>query len=276
MKRAYSVIDMCRVFNLCISSYYYKPINVSDKYSKEITKIKDISRNSKNTYGKRRIHDELKDNGYKIGIYRTKSLMDVANIKVIMPKKKHYYSDSGQEHKYTENLLNRNFNPKDINRYWVGDITYIKTGNKWVYLATVMDLYSREVIGSAVSDIANASLSKEALNNAIKNKKPRTINLTFHSDQGCQYSAKEFRDNLKLHKITQSMSRRGNCWDNSVQERFYRSLKSESLNLLTRKSIIDTIKQTQSYIYFYNYKRRHSTIGYLTPNEKSKIGQYTA
>lgn len=271
MKKAnydYSIEELCRAFSLSVSSYYYKPKNKLQDNAKLIVKIKKISMLSKETYGKRRVCDALNDEGYNIGVCKTKTLMNLAKIKVKTPKKKHAYPDSGTEHKFAENLLNRKFSPVRMNDCWVGDITYIDTSKGWLYLATVMDLHNREIIGFSMSKSPNAELAKQALNNAIERQRPDTTKLLFHSDQGCQYTAKEFRDNLKTHRITQSMSRRGNCWDNAVQERFFRSLKSESLNYKIRNNHIEAINQINHYIMFYNYRRSHSAIGYMTPHQK--------
>lgn len=268
MKKAYNITELCNVFNLPSSSYYYKPVDLNKKYATMIAKMKEISIGSKYTYGKRRINKSLIDDGFNIGVYKTKALMKVADIKVIIPKKKHYYADSGVSHKYVGNLLNRDFNPTTANTSWVGDITYMPTSQGFYYLATVMDLHSRKIVGYSMSQSATAELTKIALDNAIRLTNATTNDLMFHSDQGCQYSANEFRSKLKLHNITQSMSRKGNCWDNAVQERFYRSLKSERLNHLTLRNYADAVIQVEEYIQFYNYKRRHSAIGYLTPHQK--------
>lgn len=271
MKKAnygYSIEELCRVFSLSVSSYYYKPKNKLQANAQLVIKVKEISMLSEETYGKRRICNALNNEGYDIGVYKTKTLMNLAKVKVKIPKKKHMYLDSGTQHKYAENLLNREFSPAGMNDSWVGDITYIDTSNGWLYLATVMDLYNREIIGFSMSKSPNAELAKQALNNAIERQRPDTTKLLFHSDQGCQYTAKEFRDNLKIHQITQSMSRRGNCWDNAVQERFFRSLKSESLNYKTRNNHDEAISQINHYIMFYNYRRSHSAIGYVTPHQK--------
>ena len=271
MKRAnygYSIEELCKAFSLCVSSYHYATKNKYKDNAELIVQIKEISESSKKSYGKRRICDELNKQGFKIGVYKTKTLMNLAKVDVLVPKRRHIYANNGTEHKYAENLLNREFSPAIMNDSWVGDITYIDSSHGWLYLATVMDLHNREIIGYSMSETANAALTKKALNMAISRQNPSTSNLLFHSDQGCQYTAKEFRKVLESHKITQSMSRRGNCWDNAVQERFFRSLKSESLNHKIRKNHEDARVQINQYIHFYNYKRSHSTIGYMTPHQK--------
>ena len=228
-----------------------------------------ISEASGQTYGKRRIHKDLKAMGYCIGIRKTKRLMKVAGIIVIVPRKRHYYPDAGHGHKYAPNLLNREFKPKQANTHWVGDITYIRTYQGWSYLACVMDLKTKEIVGYATSKTPNAALAQKALIGAIKRQQIDATKLMFHSDQGVQYSAKAFRECLELHGITQSMSRRGNCWDNAVMERFFRSLKTERLNRLSFVNHASAVNEIEKYIYFYNYKRRHSAIGYLTPHQKA-------
>jgi putative transposase len=268
-KLSYTACEVCSAFDVPESSFYYRPAGLSEEDKRMIDSIKVISKTVGDTYGKRRIKLDLNDLGYKVGVHKTKRLMDAADIKAVVPRKRHYYPDSGQEHKFAPNLLERNFNPPRKNTHWVGDITYIRTHAGWLYLACVLELSTREVVGYATSKSPNAALAKQALMNAIKRQRPDTTGLIFHSDQGCQYSAKEFRNFLTAHKITPSMSRRGNCWDNAVMERFFRSLKSERLNWLTFINQASAATEVCSYINFYNYKRRHSTIGYLTPHEKS-------
>lgn len=139
--------------------------------------------------------------------------MNKLNIKAIRPKKRHYHSLSGKEHKYAPNLLKRQFNPSSENTHWLGDITYLKTHQGWSYLACVLDLSTKEIIGYSLSQAPDAKLANEALHNAIKRQTLNTSKLMFHFDQGVQYSAKIFRDKLTQLNITQNMSRRGNCWD---------------------------------------------------------------
>ena len=271
MKKAcvkYSVTELCGVFNVSMSSYYYKSMLPKLVDINIITMIKAISSESRNSYGKRRIQAELNGRGHKVGLHKTASLMVKANIVAIRPKKRHYYPNSGQEHKYAPNLLKRDFCPENNNTHWVGDITYISTHQGWSYLACVLDLSTKEIVGYAMSQSPNAQLAKDALMNAIKREKPNTNLLMFHSDQGVQYSAFEFRNLLAKFQVTASMSRRGNCWDNAVIERFFRSLKTERLNEISFINHQSVVNEVENYIQFYNYGRCHSGIDYMTPHQK--------
>lgn len=264
----YNLTELCRIFEVSMSSYYYQPVTPTSFDIQLMTLIQSISTSSGNTYGKRRIAFELKSLGYSIGLHKTRTLMKHLNIKAIRPQKRHYYPNSGHEHKYAPHLLKRQFNPETHNTHWVGDITYIRTHQGWSYLACVLDLATKEIVGYSLSKIANAELAKSALDNAMKRQQPKTEHLMFHSDQGVQYSAQEFRRRLSKLNITQSMSRRGNCWDNAVMERFFRSLKTERLNFLTLINHQSAVIEVQGYIQFYNYQRRHSSINYMAPHEK--------
>ena len=264
----YSITELCEAFGVSPSSYYYKSSGPSKQDIDMMSSIKEISAAVKHTYGKRRMRLDLRELGYSIGVRKTKRLMNACGIRVVMPRKRHHYSDSGQELKFAPNLLNREFSPLALNTHWVGDITYIRHYHGWCYLACVMDLHSKEIVGHALSQSADAALAKRALINAINKKQPDPRHLLFHSDRGTQYSAKLFRQCLSLQGITQSMSRRGNCWDNAVMERFFRTLKAERLNNLNFINHQAVVTETDRFIRFYNYKRRHSTIGYLTPHQK--------
>ena len=264
----YTITELCRILEVSMSSYYYEPVKPDEQEQVLLDLIESIAEDSGNTYGRRRIHAELNARDHTIGVYKTASLMNKLNIHAIAPKKKHYYPNSGDEDHYAQNLLKRQFNPDTLNTHWVGDITYIRNQQGWSYLACVLDLSTKEIVGYALSKSPNAELAKAALNNAIKRQQPVLNQLLFHSDQGCQYSAATFRERLSQLTITQSMSRRGNCWDNAVMERFFRSLKTERLNRLSFINHDSVISEVDSYIKFYNYKRRHSALDYMTPHQK--------
>lgn len=260
---------LCELFDTSLSTYYHqtKPAQRSADEHKALAILKILHTQTFQTYGRRRMKVALKNKGIHMGHFKVARLMREHDIIAKFPKKPHYYQ-GGNVHPTTPNLLKRKFNPPSINTHWVGDITYIRSHQGWSYLATVMDLATKEIVGTALAKTPDAQLAKKALTNAIKAHKPDTKELLFHSDQGVQYSAKTFTNLLKLHGITASMSRRGNCWDNAVQERFFRNLKTERLNALrfiNHEAVVGVVEQ---YIRFYNYIRLNSAIGYLTPAQK--------
>lgn len=273
MKKAnnnYTITELSALFNVKLSTYYYQQQEkmIRPEEIKMIAAIKSVAVETGNTYGKRRMNEALQLQGFQLGRYKTASLMKKACVVAVNPRKKHYYPDSGEIHRKAPNVLNRAFTPETVNTHWVGDITYIRTHQGWSYLASVLDLGSREIVGWSMSQQPNAALVKGALRQAILKHQPDTTQLLFHSDQGVQYSANVFVDYLNTFGITQSMSRRGNCWDNAVMERFFRSLKTERLNRLSFMNHLSAIHVVEKYIHFYNYKRLHSALGYLTPNQK--------
>ena len=175
-------------------------------------------------------------------------------------------TDSKHDKPIAKNKLKRRFNPKKPNRVYAGDITYIKTDEGWLYLAIVMDLFSRQIVGWSMADHMKTSLVNDALQMVIQQRKlPR--GLLWHTDRGSQYASKEHRDLLVQHGIRQSMSRKGNCWDNAVSESFFHTLKTE----LTYHHRYSTREQARAsifeYIVFYNRIRIHSANDYLSPVE---------
>jgi hypothetical protein len=185
----YTASELCQILDVPSSSYYYQAQEPSLTELKLITQIKCITQETGNTYGKRRMQVELTSLGHDIGLYRTASLMKKADVVAIRPMRKHYYPDAGKEQSYAPNILKRQFNPDTHNTHMVGDITYIRRWQGWSYLACVMDLSTKEIVGYTLSQTPNAQLAAEALDNAIKCKQPDTQGLLFHSDQGVQYSA---------------------------------------------------------------------------------------
>ncbi len=271
MKKAFpefNVTELCRVLGVCGSSFYYnaKAPSAEDEALNVLVKL--IFNESGYTYGKRRIQAELLGIGCQVGLYKIANMMKNQRLKAIRPKNKHHYPTSGTEHKYAPTLIKRKFVPETCSTHYVGDITYIRHHGGWSYLACVLDLATKEIVGYGLSTSPDAALTKAALNDAVQRQQPDTTKLIFHSDQGVQYSAKEFRQRLKTLKITQSMSRRGNCLDNAVMERFFRSLKTERLNRVSFINHEAVVCEVEKYISFYNYRRRHSSIGYMTPHQK--------
>ena len=190
-------------------------------------------------------------------------------------KKSNPYGKQTLESTIAPNRLKRKFDVKSPDKYWARYITYIWTDQGWMYLAVLVDLYSRRIVGWEVSSYPDTSLIIQAINNAMKVRSPRRWRLIFHSDQGCQYGSKRFRDCLKDYGILQSMSRRENCWDNAVVESLFGTMKQETgLNqIYTRNSneleyiLFDWIES------WYNSNRDYSTLGNISPLEFEKTNQ---
>ena len=163
------------------------------------------------------------------------------------------------------NLLNRAFQPTTPNQVWCGDITYVRVAGQWVYVAVVLDLYARRVVGWKVSASPDTTLVTQALGRAVETRQPEG-GLLFHSDQGVQYRSRRYQQYLKRHQISQSMSRKGNCWDNAPMERLFRSLKTEWIPRHGYRSFQETIHDVGEYLMSYdNRERVHSDNKYVTP-----------
>ena len=228
--------------------------------------MKQIHHDMDATYGKRRMLIELQAMGFDLGIHRVRTSMKRLKLVAKRPKQ-HRYPVGGKASVIAPNYLNRQFNPEQLNTFWSGDITYIRTQQGWLYLAVIMDLCSRKVISWAFSDKPNSELTTRALRLAVHKRQPDD-RVFFHSDQGVQYTSDAFQHALKEHGLTSSMSRAGNCLDNAVTERFFRSLKSERVNYrryqTRRQAIADIIDYIEP---FYNQKRRHYKLGNISPVE---------
>lgn len=263
---------MCKVLNVSRSGYYYwlaqRPSNRTKENEAIIDLISGSLSASKGRYGSPKITHDLRAQGVNVSRPRVARLMKQANLKSII-QKKYVVTTTDSKHAYpvAENHLNRQFNPTKPGQAWVSDLTYIATGEGWIYLTIIMDLYDRKVIGWALSkSMRAAETTIPAWQMAIKNR-PIERNLIFHSDRGVQYACHAFTKLLKKHPLVlQSMSGKGNCWDNAVAESFFKSLKSELVyqqNFLTRAMAKQAVFE---YIeIWYNRQRRHSSLGYLSP-----------
>jgi putative transposase len=227
-------------------------------------KIQHLFEKSKKTYGSRRLVKALKAEGHNIGRYKVRSLMEQLKLQVRYPKRLRVTTDSAHSLEVAPNRLNRQFNPSKPNEVWTTDISYVWTLEGWMYVAVVIDLYSRQVVGWAIDDHMKTSLCIKALQMAHWRRKPAS-GLMHHSDRGVQYASHCYREQLKIRGMIQSMSRKGNCWDNSPTERFFRSLKSEHLNYERFSSKATAKLSILDYIAFYNGQRMHSTLGYKAP-----------
>lgn len=227
-------------------------------------KVIDLFNASRGSAGSRTIQGQMNELGHEIGRFIVRGLMAEAGLVSGQPGS-HRYKRTGQARVDIPNLLNREFDVAGPNEVWCGDISYIWAGDRWCYLAVVIDLYKRRVVGMAVSEKPNAELAKAALEMALKERGfPR--GLMFHSDQGSQYASRKFRRLLWRYRIRQSMSRRGNCWDNAPTERLFRSLKSEWVPPLGYRSIEAARQDIQSYFMgYYNWRRPHAANNGVPP-----------
>jgi transposase InsO family protein len=230
-----------------------------------VAEILDVMLESRHTYGIKRVTAELKDRGFEVNHKRIERLMRVNNIRCKKARKFKKTTDSSHDFPASENRLKRRFNVDRPNRVWVSDITYLKTRDGWLYLCVWIDLFSRAVVGWSISPTLASSFVCDALTSAL-NRRPGARPLV-HSDRGVQYASREFRTLLWLTKLRQSMSRKGDCWDNAVAESFFGTIKSEldPLGSMSAKQVRQAIFEYLEL--FYNRKRLHSTLGYKTPEE---------
>lgn len=227
-------------------------------------KVKEIHAISRGAMGARSISGKLKELGESVGRYKTRSLMREANIESKQPGKRQFRG-AVTPSDIADNVLSRQFNVQKPDQVWCGDVTYIWTGQRYLHLALVIDLYARRIIGWACSRNPDTELTKQALGFAYQARgQPKGV--MFHSDQGVHYTSKAYQQQLWRYQIKQSISRRGNCWDNAVMERVFRSLKSEWLpEKGCYSSYQEAEKDIMQYIKYYNDYRVHSYNGYLTP-----------
>jgi len=259
---------MCCTLNVHPSGYYRWFKNPDSKRTIENRKITQEIRHfweeSGETYGSPNIHQDFKEAGYPYSLNRIARLMKEAGIRGAHRRKRHPYVPTTGE-VFNENQLNREFTVSEPNRVWCTDITYIRSYEGWLYLAVVIDLFSRRIVGWSMKNNQKTVLVMDALFMAVKRRKPNS-RVLIHSDQGCQFTSYEWESFCESHKLDLSMSRRGNCWDNAVVESFFSSLKRERIKKKIYKSREDARKDIFNYIeLFYNPKRRHSHLDRRSP-----------
>ncbi len=275
---------MCYFLRVSRSSYY-DWLNSSktdrDEENEELTSIiRHIFVESCGVYGTRRIRHKLFQQGRTVSRKRIARLMKAAHLYCKTKRRFKITTNSKHNNPVAPNLLQRQFNASKPDQYWVGDITYIPTSKGWLYLATVIDLYSRKIVGWSMSNRMQASLVNDALLMAIWQRKPAK-GLIWHTDRGSQYASHSHRNILEDHHITQSMSRKGDCWDNAVAESFFHTLKTELTHHHTFKNSEEAKHVIFEYIeVFYNRIRIHSANDYASPvefeNERCKQSQNVA
>ena len=268
----YPVKIMCRVLEVSPAGYYAwrvrpeSPRAVADRELLE--NIRRVHRDSHGRYGSPRIHAELKAQGHCTSRGRIERKMRSHGVRAIMVgPRRCRTTDSGHCFPIAPNLIGRNFSAAMRNQVWLADITYIQTGQEWLYLAAVMDLHSRRIVGWAMADHMRAELPLAALQMAISQQKPGA-GLIHHSDRGVQYASTDYRQSLQAAGLRPSMSRKADCYDNAPMESFFHTLKTELVHHREYQSRKHAERDIFAYIEgFYNQRRRHSAIGYISPAE---------
>jgi transposase InsO family protein len=270
-KAYFPVAWMCRRLEVSRSGYYAwcgRPEAAHDKRDQQLAvRVAAIHAESRGVYGSPRVHAELKGDGEAVGRKRVARLMEEQNLSGKLPRRFVRTTDSSHGLPVAKNLLGRQFSVPEQDKVWVGDITYIGTWEGWLYLAVLIDVCSRRVVGWAMADNMRTELPLEAWRMAVGQRCPDG-DLLHHSDRGSQYASGDYQKALSTEGATCSMSRKGNCWDNAVAESFFATLKSELIYRAawpTREMARAAINE---YIAcFYNSRRRHSALGYMSPME---------
>ena len=278
LRLLYPVTLICKVLEVSPSGYYAWKKRPECAHSREDRRLRKVIRavfeDSRETYGSPRVHDELRDRGIRCSRKRVARLMKEDQL---VPKKARRFrvtTISAPSHEKAPNILNRQFKVDAPDTAWAGDITYLWTPDGWLYLAVLLDLYSRRVISWALSTEITQDLSLAALDRAVFERNPGA-GLLHHSDRGSQYTSNDYRQRLKDSGLIASMSRKGDCWDNAVAESFFATLKVElgdsfSSREAARTALIDYIE------IFYNRKRRHTSLGGLTPVQAEALFEMEA
>lgn len=265
----FPVESMCRFLRVSRSAYYawlQRAQTAGEEEDAELTDIiQSVFNKSRATYGTRRIKKELEDRNRLVSRRRIGRLMRAADLTCKTKRKFKATTNSKHDQPIAPNHLDRQFTVEQPNQVYVGDITYIYTQEGWLYLAVVIDLFSRQVVGWSMAEHMRAKLVNDALLMAIWQRKPGK-GLLWHTDRGSQYASESHRALLKQHDIRQSMSRKGNCWDNAVSESFFHTLKTELVHHHAYQTRAEAKQTVFEYIeVFYNRERLHSANGYLSP-----------
>jgi putative transposase len=275
-RRVWPIRVQCRVLGVSVSGYHQhmkrrREIAQRRHLSDEalLVHIRAAYAENRGAYGWPRIWRQLRAQGIRVGKQRVQRLMQQHGIRARGKRRFHVMTtDSRHDLPIAPNLLNRNFTPVAPNQAWAGDITYIATEEGWLFLAVVIDLFSRRVVGWSMQPDMRRNLVIDALEMAWFHRRPDGNNkLIFHSDRGSQYASEDFRKVLKEYAITQSMSGKGNCWDNACSETLFGSLKVERLHGQRFETIRQAKDETIAWLLWYNQTRMHSTLGYASPVE---------
>ena len=270
-KEQFPIRSLCRVMEVSCSGYYawrHRPESQRSVRNAELlVQIEAAYKASHETYGSPRIHVQLVAQGVCSGLNRVARLMRIAGIQARKKRRFVATTDSGHHLPIAQNVLDRQFTVAVPNECWASDITYIWTMEGWLYLAVVLDLFNRQVIGWSTDSTIDQSLVSRALSKALHMRRPFT-GLLHHSDRGSQYASRAYQEQLNQAGIVCSMSRNGNCWDNAVVESFFSTLKTELIGDYVYRTRAEARANIFEYIeIWYNRQRRHSSLGYLSPTE---------
>lgn len=270
---AWSVAMMCEALGVSRSGFYAWLSRSPSQRCRDDEEMAPHVRQSfiasDRTYGARRVWFDMLELGYECGLHRIERLMRAQALRA-RPRRRGLPQDKGERSVIAGNVLDREFTAAAPNQRWVADFTYIWTAQGWLYVAVVLDLYSRRIVGWSMQDSMTSQLVADALMMAVW-RRGKPMAALHHSDQGSQYTSKQFQDLLKEHGITCSMSRAGEVWDNSAMESFFSSMKTERIARKVYRSREQARADVFDYIErFYNPRRRHSTLGYVSPIQFEK------
>jgi len=268
-KQEFPIVVMCRVLDVSESGFYAwrkRPVCQRQREDAQLTEeLRQEFRVHQGRYGSPRLHAELRDRGRSIARKRVARLMREAGLYAKRKRKQAFTTRRDPSHPVAPNLLNRGFTASAPNKKWVTDITYIPTMQGWLYLAVILDLYSRMVVGWSMSGNCDEDLVERALAQALARRRPEA-GLLHHSDRGSQYTSKAYQACLEQADIQVSMSRKGTCWDNAAMESFFGTVKDECVGSTIYSSHDEARLDLFTYMEgYYNRIRRHSTLGYLSP-----------
>ncbi len=274
--KEFAVSIMCDVLRISTSGYYgwleHKPSMQRQRREHIAQAAVRFYFESERIYGYRKIYEDLRQANIDCCRETVRRIMRGIGLYSRVKRKFVHTTDSAHDMAVADNLLDRNFTAVSVNQKWAADITYISTDQGWLYLAAVMDLYSRRIVGWSMREHIDSELVTNALRMAIQNRKPQA-GLLHHSDRGSQYACDDFRDLLEDNGIVCSMSRKGDCWDNACMESFFGSLKTEWVRDKKYLTFEEAKKDVFKYVeIFYNRRRRHASLGYLSPAAYEELG----
>ncbi len=276
-RQEFPIVVLCQVLGVSESGFYAwrkRPTCRRKREDAQLTQeIRQVFALHRGRYGSPRLHVELREQGKSCSRKRVARLMQQAGISAQRKQRRVVTTRRDATHPVAPNLLDRDFTVPEPNKKWASDITYIPTTQGWLYLAVILDLYSRIVVGWSMSTCCDEQLVERALDMALARRRPKA-GLLHHSDRGCQYTSRAYRRRLEQAGMVVSMSRKGNCWDNAAMESFFGSLKEECVGSIIYLSHEQARQALFEYLeIYYNRQRRHSTLGYVSPLIYEQLGK---